>query len=289
MNDQRDAIDRPRHRACRRAVACLALAAVLAPVSARADDGARDDDPFDLEWSYLYDGGALPFVFGTGAVAASLYLFVDPRDTPWQFSASEGGAQRVEESVPDIAVAGIGLLAGWGVAAADRDARWFHTKGFAESFCTTAALTELSKGLFARHRPRFDPSLADEPDDRKSFFSGHASLTWSSVAYLGLYLRQHAFAPWRGESSLAWWELPAYASLIALGVYVPYTRVDENYHHLSDVLVGGAVGTASAAVFYWWQQRRYQRAAAGLPERATPSITVAPLGAGRGLLLVGTF
>lgn len=291
MFDQREPDEmvwRPNAR-CAAARLAFALALALAPLSAHADSGAPDDDPFDLEWSYLYDGGAVPFVFGAGAAAVSLYLFAEPRDTPWLFSASEGGEPRIDESIPDIAVAGMGALAGLGVAAWDRDARWFHTKGFVESFCTTAALTELSKGVVGRHRPRFDPALSDEADDRKSFFSGHASLTWSTVTYLGLYLRQHAFATRRGTAALAWWEMPAYASLLAVGVYIPYTRVDEGYHHVSDVLVGASVGSATAALFYWWQQRRYERAAAGARREGAPSLTVMPLGAGRGVQLVGTF
>jgi membrane-associated phospholipid phosphatase len=99
--------------------------------------------------------------------------------------------------------------------------------------------------------------------------------------YLGLYLRQHAFRPWRGDRAIAWWEIPAYAGLAALTVYVPYTRIADHKHHVSDVLTGAGVGAASALLFYSYQESRFRD--------AFGDVSVTPWADGTGVSVSGTF
>ncbi len=254
------------------AIACALLVALCG--TARADD-----DPFDFEWSTLYDGGAVPFVYGTGAVAVGAFTLLDPADEPRLFSEDEGGATRFESSIPDYQVGVLGLATTAGVGAVAGKARWFHVKGMLQSFLTTSALTEVTKVAFGRHRPSFDPAISDA-DDRKSFFSGHSSLTFASMTYLGLVMHDHGPRSWRVRA-------PAYAGMVALAVYVPYTRIDEHKHHVSDVLTGTAVGTAMSVGFYWYQQRRFERASVRWGEGGA-AVVVAPWGA-RGIQVVGRF
>lgn len=244
-------------------LAVLLAACVLFPGVAGADAEPPDqtaDHPGDA--SYYFDAGALTiYAAGLGYLAAT--TFMEPPDTPRFFLASEGGAAYHDESVPNWT---LGLVAGMTtttiVAVPDR-ARWYHTKGFLGSLTATAFVTELAKNIYGRHRPHYD--LADPrtsgSDDRKSFFSGHSSITLVSTTYLALYLHDHVFPGLRRHpDAIPWWEVASYTGLVALSVYVPLSRVRENRHNPSDVLTGSAVGMAAAIGFYRWQQHRLRGA-----------------------------
>lgn len=230
---------------------------------------------------WFIDGGMIPFFYVPGVAAIAVTLSVSPPETPRLFPSSEGGDERKSSTIPTYQV---GVLAGALTLTAglfDREARWYHVKGMAQSIVMTATLTQIAKLGFGRHRPSYDPTVSTDDDDRMSFFSGHSSLTLTSTVYLGLYLRQHVFAPWRGDRALAWWEIPAYAGLAALSVYVPYTRIDDNKHHVSDVLTGAVVGTGIALLFYGYQQGRFRD--------ALGELSITPWSEGTGASVSGTF
>lgn len=254
------------------AVAAITAFSTLHTAAVRADTGAsaaESDEDHDASrpepsggpgWSYLVDGGAIPFAYGSFAAYLGLVFFVSPRDEPLWFSASEGGATNVHETVPSYMVYAGGGVTLVGMAALGGPSRWPHMKGFLQSVATTGLLTELAKDTFGRHRPYYDPATSTADRDRKSFFSGHASLTLAITTYAGLYFQRHVFARWRAPSQrFAWWESFPLAALAGLSVYVPYTRVADNRHHLSDVLAGAAVGAAASVAFFTWQERRFQR------------------------------
>jgi membrane-associated phospholipid phosphatase len=225
--------------------------------------GNRTDppaDPFDLDAQYFLDGGAVPFVYVAGGVAIAAQLGSPPAE-PLAFSPSEGGAAQRADTVPGYSVAALSGALTLTLGAFDRKARWHHVKGMFEAVVTTTAVTQLAKLAFGRRRPDYDPQRSSIDDDRMSFFSMHSSVTAASTVYLGLYLRQHAFKPWRGDRAIAWWELPAYASLAAIATYVPYSRVADRQHHVSDVLAGSAIGTGLAVAFYAFQEGRFRKAA----------------------------
>jgi membrane-associated phospholipid phosphatase len=229
------------------------------------------------------DGGALPFFWGSAAVAVGAFTLGSPPDQPRLFSEDEGGLESNGDTIPNYQVA---ILAGATpllLALPSTEARWYHVKGAAEAIMTSAALTELAKNVFGRQRPVY---VAGAPeDDRKSFFSGHSSLTLASTTYAGLYLHQHVFALWRAEGqSFAWWEVPPLAGLVALSFYIPYTRYEDNRHHLSDILTGAAVGTAMAVTFYAYQEARFRSSKLELGE---VSLSLAPQPGG--LAVVGSW
>lgn len=256
----------PRRRTA--ALAVVALLTALAVPPATADPGVvppspapdRDASPGGLTPSYLWDGGALPFLWGSLAAAWALDRYVEPPATPRWFSADEGGApsQRARE-VPSWAIDVFSGVAALTMLAGGDDARWFHLKGFAEALATTSLVTVAGKVTFGRRRPDYAPDDPD-PGQRKSFPSGHASRMGAAVTYLGLYLRFHAFDRVRGARGLPWWEAATYVGLAGLGAAVAAERVLHDRHNVGDVVVGAAVGAAASAAFFTWQERRYRRA-----------------------------
>jgi len=209
---------------------------------------------------------------------------MSPRDEPFGFSAAEGGLEIKGDTIPEYQVAMLAGVTSGLMAAPSRPARWFHLKGFAEAVLTTAAITGVTKNVVGRHRPSHSPG-SNNLDLRRSFFSGHASITLATMTYFGLYLQRHVFAEWRpADSEIAWWEPIPLAALVAISAYVPYTRIDNNRHHPSDILTGAAVGTATAVAFYIYQERRFRdRRRRDKPSR----ITLAPTA--NGLVIGGSF
>ena len=208
----------------------------------------------------FFETDALVFIGGSAVVAATAHYAAGPNDEPYFFPDDEGGANRRGVQIPNWQVALGATLVPALLATPETNARWYHTKGVVQSLMTTAAITELTKVVIGRLRPVANREMPRE-DDRKSFFSGHSSLTLASTTYTGLYLHKHVFSRWRGDSRFAWWELPAYAGLAAFSAWVPYTRIEDRMHHGSDVITGAIVGATTSALFFWWQEHRYKRKA----------------------------
>jgi len=224
-----------------------------APVTEDALAGESETNSLALRPSYLWDGGVVPFFYGSAAVALGMKLYGKPVDSPRLFPESEGGEEFTGDTVPELAVTLYAVGLGGLIAAAPTSARWYHFKGYAETIATTAAVTEIVKELIGRHRPHYQEGMPENLDQRRSFFSGHASITAAGTVYMGLYLSRNIMP----RPSLI-----RTGSLLILGgilVGVPYSRVVDHRHHLSDVLTGAAAGSAIAAAFYAYQQGRYMR------------------------------
>lgn len=247
-------------------LAITAALVVIESTPAHAND--------ELDASYFTDGHAL-IVYGSLAGLGGAVLFLDVPDEPRFFDISEGGATYEGDTIPDSAVAGLAGLAGLALVATPTPARWYHVKGLAETFGTTLFFTEVTKRFAGRHRPDYvagDPVTGTE-DHRKSFFSGHSSMTLATTTYVGLYLRHHVFSRWRPASSfITWWEVAAYGGLAGISIYVPLSRVMDHRHHPTDVLVGSLVGMSLSAAFYTWQERRYRRSSAAAREHTGPDL-----------------
>lgn len=268
----------------RQSLGLLCLLMVLRSNPAGADDSTSVNFEPELSMSYLWDGGAVPFFYGSIAVGVGIRFLVAPPESPRLFPASEGGLATFENTVPELAL-GIFTAAGAGlIAAVPGPARWYHLKGYGQAVATTLALTSASKNLIGRHRPHYQ---ADESgvDQRRSFFSGHSSLTLVSTVYLGLYLREHVFPRYQ-RSSDALWKAAAYGALAAVAVGVPVSRLEDNRHHLSDVMTGAVVGSAAAAIFYAYQERRFRDAEEDFYLKKRTVVVVIPDLENRGLTLV---
>jgi len=257
-----------RHLLRRPFICCVISASLLllAGSSASADESSEPETAPKLTWSYLHKGGAVPFVYGASASLVAA-LATPPRTSPLLFDASEGGEEYEGSTVPSFVVAVNGSVTGLAIAMLKSPARWYHVKGFAQGWVTSALITRLAKVSFGRHRPDYQMAETTDNDARASFFSGHASATLAQTTYLALYLRHHVFKRSRGSSVITFWEGATYAALAAASVYVPYTRVDDNRHHPVDVIAGAGVGMAAAAAFFVWQERRFRRSRSPLQFR----------------------
>ncbi len=243
----------------------LALVAEHQPAQAQQAQEAEPaaETESKLGWSFLHEGGAVPFIYGGGALLIAA-LLTPPRGSPLLFSPDEGGEEYEGSTVPSAVVAANGMATGLAISLFKSRARWHHVKGFSQAWVMSALVTRLAKVSFGRHRPDHRMVGETEADARASFFSGHASATLAQTTYLALYLRKHGFAKLRGSSALPWWEGLTYAALLGASIYVPYTRVDDNRHHPVDVVVGAGVGAAVSAAFFYWQERRFRRSSSAL-------------------------
>jgi hypothetical protein len=232
--------------------------------------------PGEVDVSYLWDGGALPFLYGSLAARWALESTLHPPAEPRLFSDDEGGERSMREAeLPGPVVTVGGAMLGLTIAMSGDDARWFHMKGMAEAMATTTLLTGIGKVSFGRHRPDYDPGATDD-DGRRSFPSGHSSQAFSAATYVIIYLRSHGFDRWRTPGTLPWWEGATYAAIGGLALAVPIERVYHHRHHATDALAGSLLGAGTSAVFYWWQERRYQRAVAGDHEGNLGGPMIAP-------------
>jgi len=244
----------------RRLLGGLAICFCVCVVIAEHRDAAADEEVRELDASYLFDGGAVPFFWVPLAGSLVINRWIDPRPEPFLFNQGEGGASSLRGSeVPGWVVsAGAGLAAATILVDGD-DSRWFHLKGFGEAIVTTSFLTASAKRIFGRHRPDYDGGDAAEYDGQKSFPSGHASQSAAAITYLALYLHAHVFDGWREPGETPWWEVTSYATLGALALAVPAERVLHKRHHLSDVVAGSLLGAAVSTGFFLWQEHRYEK------------------------------
>jgi membrane-associated phospholipid phosphatase len=112
---------------------------------------------------------------------------------------------------------------------------WFQTN------LSTLMLTDAVKNSVRRNRPfvYFDGAPLDarmEPDARKSFFSGHASLTACNTFF--------AAKVWSDLHPNSRWKPVVWSAATLVPAYVAWQRVEAGKHYPSDVLVGAVVGAA---------------------------------------------
>jgi membrane-associated phospholipid phosphatase len=200
------------------------------------------------------------------------------------------GQPFLQEQIPvELAATGI-LLAGAAVGTADylRHEDLHRTHNFSLGLLTaigsTATVTFSLKAGVGRLRPDFreryvraacggtidspleldcaavdDGFLVDEATfekGRRSFPSGHSSLTAATAAYLGLHLGSTfvwgdavpKHGGWRTASQVG--GTLAAGALVASAGYVAASRVTDNRHHPDDVMFGVGIGAAIGAASY---------------------------------------
>lgn len=256
--------------------ASTASTAAVAAAAAVAPSAAIGDSDLDLSLSssdesdgpglsallhpYLWDGGAVPFLWGTMAARIAMDRWMPSRSEPLGFS-DEGGAEVASWEVPGWTVTAMGGVVGLAMAAGSNEARWYHVKGLAETLSTGALVTGALKLTFARHRPDWSGESGNGfGGGNRSFPSGHSTQAFEIATYAALYLRYHGFDRYRPHGSFRWWEGVAYAGIFGAAAAVAGERVYHNRHHLSDVAAGAALGTATSALFFIYQESRYRNA-----------------------------
>jgi membrane-associated phospholipid phosphatase len=265
-------------------VLCTAQTSAAEEHRSLSEEASQNSYSPALDTSYFWDDGAVPFIYGSASLALGLRIFAEPAATPRLFTDDEGGAEVRGDSVHSV-LTGLYALTGAGATAAvSTPARWHHFKGYAQALLTTIALTEGSKMFFGRHRPDYVQG-DDDPEQRRSFVSGHSSTTASASVYFGLYFHYHLRHRLRGQ-----WAEPGtalvYTLLTAAAVGVPWSRVQDNRHNVGDVLAGVFVGSAMSAVFFAYQEANFQRAHETFYKQKRKRIVVVPDLQNRGVTLM---
>jgi membrane-associated phospholipid phosphatase len=252
----------------------LALLAVLVASSARAQTAVLD---YDLRVDIPVTAAAVTWILV--AQLAKAPLAADPAhwcdcnsdgsDALNGFDRAARNALRwndpsVANTLSDIIGYGVAPLAAFGsvALAASHDAA---LKNFpvdaliiAEAVALAEAAAEIVKPLAGRERPFVhylpaeDKARTAHPlDNNTSFYSGHASWSFSLAAAAGTVatLRHYRLAPW------------VWVTGLALATFVSYSRIAADRHYLTDVLTGGAMGMAIGfAVPYFFHRSSESRA-----------------------------
>jgi membrane-associated phospholipid phosphatase len=115
---------------------------------------------------------------------------------------------------------------------------------FYKSLVYTYTLTEFVKNWTYRQRP--------DSSDSKSFFSGHSSTSFAAASFLFLevndYLNEKI--PERTLSKFAA-KFASFSVLYGWASFVAYSRLKDNKHYLSDVLIGALAGTLVSNLVYY--------------------------------------
>jgi membrane-associated phospholipid phosphatase len=238
-------------------VRSLVAAAVIAGVT-RSASAAPSVDVDAGERPHLLDTEAMLFIWLPLGSAIAIDT-VPPRSTPLGFDPDEGGKEAKRDyEIPQLSITVGGAAIVGAIALGNDPSRGYHAKGMLESMATSALITTATKVVVGRHRPDFVEGSTD-PDERKSFPSGHTTRAFSVVAYTALWLRYHGFDRWREPGTLPSWEALTYVGLGGLAIGFAGERVERHRHNKSDVAVGGFVGAASSIAFFYWQEHRYRQ------------------------------
>jgi len=109
---------------------------------------------------------------------------------------------------------------------------------FYKAFVYSRTLTEFVKNFTNRRRPN--------GEDNRSFFSGHASMTFTASAFLYREIDDYMDGlpiSYQNPFLCTTLKAVAFTGLYGWAAYVGYSRIYDNKHYFSDVLVGALVGT----------------------------------------------
>jgi membrane-associated phospholipid phosphatase len=116
---------------------------------------------------------------------------------------------------------------------------------FKKAIVYTYTLTEYTKTIVKRQRP-------DESDTR-SFFSGHTSTTFATSTYLFLEVNDllNEWNVTKNDQTLkSILKVSSFGVLYGWAGYVGYSRMLDNKHYITDVLIGATVGTLMSIFVY---------------------------------------
>ncbi|GAB6282507.1 MAG: hypothetical protein STSR0008_12530 [Ignavibacterium sp.] len=117
-----------------------------------------------------------------------------------------------------------------------------HTFVFYKTLIYTKTITEFSKNLFDRKRP-------DGSDDR-SFYSGHSATTFAFTTFLYREINDYANSDNVNENLKLPIKILGFTTCFGWGSYVAYSRMKDNKHYFSDVLVGSLSGILISNFIY---------------------------------------
>lgn len=121
--------------------------------------------------------------------------------------------------------------------------------------------------------PKCSGANDDVQQGRRSFPSGHTSMSFSGLFYCSLYLaawfrvgrEERKFRRWE-----AVWKLIMVLGPTLLAMFVGLTRIRDYWHHWEDVLVGATLGTTFAYVSWVYKKPYVRPSGFGFNENYTP-------------------
>jgi len=119
---------------------------------------------------------------------------------------------------------------------------------FQQALYYTKVVTHLAKRNIQRHRP--------DGSDTYSFFSGHTSAAFATSTFFYLEMRDfidHLAQSREGKLPLMsprGWKMVSFGVIYGWAGYVGYSRIHDNKHYLSDVIVGAASGILVSYLVY---------------------------------------
>ncbi len=127
---------------------------------------------------------------------------------------------------------------------------------WAQSFFLTLGFTNFTKVLVGRPRPYLYANSASDDyklkkDNRKSFFSGHTSI--SAVSWFLMASMYEDYKPGSNILPYLW------TSAFLVPAYTAYCRYDAGKHFLSDVVAGYLVGSAIGVLVPKWYTKKNNR------------------------------
>jgi len=203
--------------------------------------GAPAPNSFDHEWSdrlHFDDGSGHRFLWGVPDHAG---LYVLPY-TP-------------------LVVYGVDAIAfhrsgeGWLSSDPNADHRF---AAYAEAIGWTMLVTNVTKFVVGRERPYVvleHPELAGPTrESRLSFFSGHSAATFATASFVSMDISRRLSSGWLASASPLerWFQGTAipYATAFGVASLVGVSRVIDQQHWATDVLIGATVGTSLSRVVY---------------------------------------
>lgn len=249
----------------------VALGLVLGRKTAHADPASAASSGA-LTPSYLYDGGAIPLLWLPALGSLAVDRWVPARATPLYFSAQDGGAPRSRWENPAWTLPLVAVGLGAAMVAGGDDSRWYHVKGLAEAMATSSLLVSVLKPAFGRHRPDWTANVTPRSDE-KSFPSGHTTAAFVVATYAALYLHGRVF----DSDTSPWTEGAAYGGIFLGASLVAGERIYHARHHLSDLLAGAAIGSATSFAMFRFQDHRFRNRGSETPDsggwQLTPSFS----------------
>ncbi len=237
-------------------VASVAFAVSLSPLSAKA--GALGDAASyignDLASPVTTDAW-LPFAIGSGLTLAlfatkseTSHPFQEKitRDRPLDRWASFGDWSG--KMYPNMIYTGAALLS----AAFGHERGLVRAEEMALASIYSGSVAALMKITFQEGRP-------NNPVDRKSFPSGHAT---TAFAFAGIVGAEHG----------VWAAIPAYI----IATNTAYSRINDNKHYLHDVVGGATLGISYALGIYYIRKEREAAKTAGREARPVPLVALVP-------------
>jgi hypothetical protein len=212
---------------------------ITAPASAKLVDDLESPVTTPARWVLIGGTGLTLAVLATQDSVANPFEKDTVEHKPLGSSSKYGDL--MGQLVPNAAYIGGMLISSY----AGSSLGYYRAELMFEATAYAALITTALKYTIREPRP-YDGSV------RNSFPSGHAT---TAFAFAGVVAAEHGW----------WYGAPA----MGLATFVAYSRINDNQHHLQDVVAGGTIGlTCAYGVYYAHKEQR---------EKAASSFHIVPI------------